>query len=67
MMIISQTVKTDLHLTTLGLVSMDELRLFVSQALMTLLCPPPIMIRNSEFRNFKFFLYSLMNNHKLVP
>lgn len=47
MMIISQTVKTDLHLTTLGLVSMDELRLFVSQALMTLLCPPPIMIRNS--------------------
>lgn len=47
MMIISQTVKTDLHLTTLGLVSMDELRLFVSQALMTLLYPPPIMIRNS--------------------
>lgn len=60
MMMISQTVNTDLHLTTLGLVSMDELRLFVSQALMTLLCSPPIMIRNSasslEMSNSSFIV-----------
>lgn len=59
-MMISQTVNTDLHLTTLGLVSMDELRLFVSQALMTLPCPPPIMIRNSasglEISNSSFIV-----------